>query len=397
MLNNQALKEIEKISAENFNQLTQDYVKATAGKLPGVTRAPGLLVTNDDIRKIKRYIKVALELPTDTGEIEQRFHYDTLDVAGLKSADMQVLYKTINDHAHTWDSIEKNMRTVGSDLHIFAENFTTSCDAITTYLKSLPSYLEATGKVGDLSPEEIDKLPELRIKENEQHRLLPLAELVNDLKQVITQHSQSTKTVKAEIETFNTEIQNKISPTLARKIALSSSRLTDDKAIELNSRLDVLKERIEEKSAEAQKHSSDKWWGLFGGAVGLLITSTIFGGKATEARKEAEALTADKFELEREIKVHDSILALLREQETHLQDLQLRVNHAASGSSNLASLWALIENYVRTSSSQLDGVTNAMFLVAFVSRLNQMKNNWASIKTHAFDLLTAFNNVVEEQ
>lgn len=88
---------------------------------------------------------------------------------------------------------------------------------------------------------------------------------------------------------------------------------------------------------------------------------------------------------------------MLREQETHLQDLQLRVNHAASGSSNLASLWALIENYVRTSSSQLDGVTNAMFLVAFVSRLNQMKNNWASIKTHAFDLLTAFNNVVEEQ
>jgi hypothetical protein len=72
------------------------------------------------------------------------------------------------------------------------------------------------------------------------------------------------------------------------------------------------------------------------------------------------------------------------------------VEGASGSSSNLESLWELIQAYVESSSKRLDGVTNAMYLVSFVSRLTSMTENWKAIKKQAGDLLTAFNNASHE-
>lgn len=380
------------ITAEELNSLTSDFMGAVSGTLEGVERERGLLVTNDDIRKIRRYVNAGLALPIEIDEIEQIHKYDQLNIAGLKSADMQKLYKSMRNHAETWSPLESNMKRVGSDLHVFADNFTSSSQSIIHYLTSLPSYISGIGKVGGLSPEEIDNLPEIQLTGDEKRKIPALLGLVEELKAVITEHSASTQITKAQITEFKWKISNSLKPALGLKIALCNSRNFDVEIKLLNERLEILNQRINGKLAEIEEYSKSKWWGLIGGAIGFIIASTIYGDKANKARNELDLLTTERREIETKVATTNAILASLRAFETSLQDLHVRIEGAAGSSSNLESLWELIQAYIDSSSKRLDGVTNAMYLVSFVSRLTTMMDNWSAIKKQAGDLLTAFNN-----
>jgi len=384
------------ITAEQLNSLTSDFIGAASGTLEGVEREQGLLVTNDDIRKIKRYVNTALTLPIETNEIEQIHKYDQLNIAGLKSADMQILFKSMRNHAASWSPLESNMKKVGSDLHVFADNFTSSSQSITNYLERLPSYISGIGKVGDLSPEEIDNLPEIQLTENEKQKIPALLELIEELKEVITEHSTSTQLTKTRISEFKREISNSLKPSLGLKIALCNSHNFDKEIKFLNERLEILNQRINEKLAEIEEYSRSKWYGVIGGVIGFIISSSIYGAKASKARKELDLLTTERREIETKIATTNAILASLRAFETSLQDLHVRIEGAAGSSSNLESLWELIQAYIESSSKRLDGVTNAMYLVSFVSRLTTMMDNWSAIKKQAGDLLTAFNNATSD-
>ncbi|POF42589.1 hypothetical protein B0D71_06725 [Pseudomonas laurylsulfativorans] len=379
-------------TAEEINSLTTDFMGAVSGTLRGVERGPGLLVTNDDIKKIKRYVNAGLALPTDINEIEQLYKYDQLNISGLYSADMQILYQNMRNHASSWSPLESSMKAVGSDLHVFADNFTSSSQSIINYLTRLPSYISGVGKIGGLTPEEIDNLPEIQLTGDEKQKIPALMELIEELKTVITEHSKSTQTTKSQITLFKHEITNSLKPALGLKIALCNSHNFDEEIKAFNERLDILNQRIDEKYAEIEQYSQSKWWGLFGGIVGFIVTSSIYGTKARQARDELEALIAERREVQAKIAASSAVLASLRAFETSLQELQIRIEDAAGSSSNLESLWELIQTYVDASCKKLDGVTNAMYLVSFVSRLTTMTENWLTIKQQAGDLLTAFNN-----
>ncbi|MGO4308727.1 alpha-xenorhabdolysin family binary toxin subunit A [Pseudomonas sp. KB_15] len=384
------------ITAKQLNSLTSDFIGAASGTLEGVEREQGLLITNDDIRKIKRYVNTALTLPIETNEIEQIHKYDQLNIAGLKSADMQILFKSMRNHAASWSPLESNMKKVGSDLHVFADNFTSSSQSIIHYLTSLPSYISGIGKIGGLSPEEIDNLPEIQLTEGEKQKIPALLGLVEELKTVITEHSASTQITKTRISEFKREISNSLKPALGLKIALCNSHNFDEEIKLLNERLETLNQRINEKLAEIEEYSRSKWYGVIGGVFGFIISSSIYGAKASKARKELDLLTTERREFETKIATTNAILASLRAFETSLQDLHVRIEGAAGSSSNLESLWELIQAYIESSSKRLDGVTNAMYLVSFVSRLTTMMDNWSAIKKQAGDLLTAFNNATSD-
>jgi len=383
------------ITAEQLNSLTSDFMGAVSGTLEGVEREKGLLITNDDIRKIKRYVNAGLKLPIEINEIEQIYKFDQVSITGLTSADMQILFLPMRSHAASWSPLESNMKKVGSDLHVFADNFTSNSQSIIKYLEGLPSYISGTGKVGDLSPEEIDNLPEIRLTEGEKQKIPALLELVEELKTVITEHSASTKTTKDQISEFKLEI-DALKSKLGLKVALCNSHSFDKKIEQLNDDLKLHNDRIDQKLAEIGEYSKNKWWGVIGGVFGFLVSSTIYGAKANKARNELEQLTTKRREIESEIATTNTVLASLLAFETSLQDLLLRIEDAAGSSSNLESLWQLIQTYVESSSKKLVDVTNAMYLVTFATKLITMMDNWSAIKKQAGDLLTAFNNATSD-
>jgi hypothetical protein len=131
--------------------------------------------------------------------------------------------------------------------------------------------------------------------------------------------------------------------------------------------------------------------------VGFLITDSIFGEKAKKARVELEKLIREKQITEEKLVTSNTLLKSCRTFQTSLDDLLVRVEGAAGGASALESVWELILTYIDSSSKRLDRITNAMYLVSFVSRLNLMVSNWTEIKQQTEDLLNAFNNVAAEK
>ena len=384
------------IASRAFNTLTTQFMGAVSGTLPGVEREKGLLVTHDDIRNIKRYIMRGLALPTNAAEIEQIYKYDQLNVNGLRSADMQVLYTSIKDHSETWSKIEAGMKTVGSDLHVFADNLIFISNEIIQYLNTIPSFISGAGKIGHLSPEEIENLPEIQLTPEELPRSYNLPGLTDQLKELIEERSKSTHTVKAQITRFKDAINHSIKPALDLKLALINSQDFGEDTIRQNERLLVLSERIKGRQAEIESYSKKKWWGLVGGLPGLVVTATVFGKKAQRARRYQQELIDERRTIEETLRTNHKLLAHLNSLETDMHELKARVESAAGSSSNLESLWELIQTYIDTSCSRVNGVTNAMYLVSFAARLSTMAYNWTRIKEQAHDLLTAFNNATNE-
>lgn len=394
-INNRANPAEDEIPTDDqLSQIGMDYFGLFSGDSPETERDPGLLITNEDVRRIKRYVKTGLELPTDLEQVRQLLGGQNSEIKGLEAEAIQELYLGINDHAKSWSPIERDMKAVGSDLNVFASNLITTSGEIVGFIKGLESYQQR--QVGDLTPDEIDKLPPVALLPGEEQKIPALLGLVNDLKGYIGEHSASTQRVKNGVGTFKDMLKGTIAPGVSLKVQLIASADTDETIKQLTAQVELLNTRINEKLAEYESYSDYKWYGFWWGPIGGGISWSIYGPKAKQALREKDQLVAEKRTLEQQIEQLNRLLSSMLSLQTSLQDLQVRIDGAASSVSNLESLWVLLEELVDSSYGKLDGITNAMYLVSFVSRFKTVISNWEDIKKQSWDLLTAFNNVLDE-
>jgi hypothetical protein len=385
------------VSAEEAEAVSTRFMMAASGSHSDVVRSPGLLVTNEDVRRIKRYVEKGLGLPAELAQVEQLLGYKKIDIPGLEPRDMQVLYQDIKEHAETWSTIETGMKTVGTSLVVFSEDLESSGGAITAFVKGLESYQSTLGKVGDLTPEEIDKLPEVSLGEGDKKKIPTLLALVDDLRTTLDHHSKTATDLNSKISDFKDMLKDRIAPVVGLKIELCASNVSDKNIARLTAEIDIINTLIAEKLATYESYSNYKWLGVWWGPVGLAISASIYGPKAAATAAEKNALIAQKQALEQQVSDHDTLLSSLISFETSLQDLKDRIDGASGSASNLESMWGLIQGYIDSSYRKLEGITDATYLVIFVTRLESIISSWISIRKQAQDLLTAFNNVTAER
>ncbi len=183
---------------------------------------------------------------------------------------------------------------------------------------------------------------------------------------------------------------------MALKIRLACSGNAGDEIARLTADVDQLNNRINQKLAEYEEYSEYKWIGFWWGVIGGVVSYSIYGPKATAALSEKDHLIKEKRQVELTLKKQNRLLGDLLAFETSLQDLKTRIDGAASGVSNIESLWVLLEELVESSHDRIKNANNALYLVSFVSRFQTLLANWKEIQVQSFDLLTAFNNVLEE-
>lgn len=385
------------ISAEEAEAVSTRFMMAASGSHSDVVRSPGLLVTNEDVRRIKRYIETGLKLPAELAQVQQLLGYEKIDISGLEPRDMQVLYQDIKKHAETWSTIEAGMKTVGTSLVVFSEDLENSGGAITAFVKGLESYQSTLGKVGDLTPEEINKLPEVSLGDGDKKKMPTLLALVSDLRTALQHHSKTTVDVNVKISDFKDMLKDRIAPAVGLKIALCASNGNDKEIARLTAEVDIINTQIAEKLATYESYSSYKWLGAWWGPIGLAVSASIYGVKAAATLAEKDQLITQKQALGQQISARNGLLSSLIGFETSLQDLKIRIDGASGSASNLESMWGLIQGYIDSSYRKLEGITDATYLVIFVTRLESIISSWISIRKQAQDLLTAFNSVTAER
>ncbi|WP_295476507.1 alpha-xenorhabdolysin family binary toxin subunit A [uncultured Pseudomonas sp.] len=396
-MKNEAMEQTPDASGHHLDDLSQvgkDFINAAAGKGEGAFRDPGLLVTNEDVRAIRRYVNTGLALPTDLQQIRQLLGNYESTVAGLSPEDIQRLYGDIREHAASWSGLEDDMRAVGSDLHVFAGNLVSTTQDTIEFIQHLDSW--RTLGLEDLTPEQLEQMPPTELVEGDRKKLPGLLALVGELKRHIQVHSASTLRVRDGAAQFKGRLREEIAPGVALKIQLANSVEAGNEVTELREELRRLNERIDQKTKEYEEYCKYRWVGFVWGVIGGAISLSIYGPKASAVLKEKDQLVKERNSLETKLRRLDKFLADLHEFETHLQDLKIRIDGAISGVSNVESLWVLLKDLVDSSYRQLESMDDVKLLVIFVSRFRTMIANWQEIQKQALDLLTAFNKAVED-
>jgi hypothetical protein len=379
----------EDLPIDKLNDVTTHYVQALAGRKPG-GREPGLIVSETDVWTIRRYVASALELPSGLDEVRQLLGYEVADIAGLEPADFQDLYQAVQRHAQAWPGLETGIKHVGTDLVYFSDALRNSGETLITFVEGLEGYRNAIGVLGDLTPEASEHLPVLEWTVRDRNRKATLDALLDDLRIIIADCSSSTAQVNAGLSAFKRELKTRIGPSLGLKLTLISRNNRDLRLADLNAELEELNREIQAQS-DSFEDFLERQWCIASFAYGLAFPD----GQAPQQTR-LELLMAQKRELVARIRQDHALLASLAQLQTMVQELRIRVDAAASGASNLESMWILIQAYIDGSARRLHNMTDATFLVVFVARLRSMILSWSQIKQHSQDLLTAFNNAIAQ-
>lgn len=381
--------------ADEVGQIGKELVDILSGQGKGVERDPGLLITNEDVRRIHRYVKAGLELPTDLAQIKQLLGDYDIDIEALKPEAIQLLYIDIHAHATSWSGLESDMREVGGDLFGFSGSLIVTAQSVVDFIKSLDAW--RTLKPDDLTPEQIALLPSIDLEEGDRKQLPGLVELVGEIKRLVTQHSGSTLRVRDGVSVFKEHLKKNLAPTVARMIQLAGSSQINETIIQLNQDIARLNGLINDKLAEYETYSKFKWLGLLDGLLGTAIELSPYGRKARKALEAKDKFSQEKRALEDQLRTLNKFIGDLHAFETSLQDLRSRMDGAFSSVSNIESLWVLLAKLVDSSQKNLDGLDDGKILVIFATRFESLISNWSSVKKQSLDLLTAFNNVIDSE
>ncbi|WP_426119809.1 alpha-xenorhabdolysin family binary toxin subunit A [Pseudomonas sp. DSP3-2-2] len=380
----------DEFTVERLNEISTHYINTRARRETSAGRAPGLLVTDTDVRAIKRYVASALELPCELAQVKTFLGYEVAGVAGLEPTEMQSLHQSVKRHAHGWPDIESGMKTVGSDLVVFSDALKSSGQTLITFIEGLEGFQSAIGVVGDVDAVDIANYPRMDLTARDKSRAPTLLALVEDMRIVIRDCSRTTTQVSTGISSFKTELKTRIAPAVGLTLTLMQRHRKDSALIELNLELDDLNRQIQQQ-ADSFEDFLERQWSL------LLFAGSLFiPGAEASPQTQLEALLARKREVQNEIRHNHALIAALLSLQTDVQDLGVRMSAAASGASNLESLWIQVLAYVDGSARRLSHMDDAVYLVVFVARLRAMIQCWIEIRKHSQDLLSAFDNAVAE-
>lgn len=379
---------------DELSRVVNDMLSAASGTAEGTGRDPGLLITTEDVRQIRRYVNTGLALPADPQQIKHLLGNYESDIVGLKSEDIVRLYLSIRAHAGSWAVLENDMRAVGSDLHVFSGNLIGTVQETVDYIKSLDAW--RTLNLEDLTPGQVEQMPPASLEEGDRKKMPGLLALVHELSLHVEAHSASTLRVRDGVAAFKGTLREAIAPEVALKIRLTDAAQVSGDITWLKDEISKLNERIEQKIREYEQYSKYKWVGWWWGPIGGAVSLSIYGPKAAAVLKEKNALVEQKSARENQVRQLDTFIADLHRLETSLQDLKIRIDGAISSTGELESLWSLLKELVDSSARQLETLDNVRLLVIFVSRFKNMISHWQGIQKHALGLLTAFNKALSE-
>jgi hypothetical protein len=378
------------MTVENINEISTHYINVRSRRHTGAVREPGLIVTDTDVRVIKHYVASALELPSELSQVESFLGYEVAGIPGLEPAELQSLHKKVKLHANAWPDIEKGMKHVGSDLVVFSEALKSSGETLITFIEGLEGFKNAIGVVGEISATDMASYPPIEMTARDRNRAPTLLALVEDMRIVIRECSRSTTQVSTSITGFKTELKTRIAPAVGLTLTLMQRHRKDYALAELNAELDELNRKIKLQTASFEDFLERQW------SLALFVDSVFTPGAEGSPQTQLEVLLARKRDVQARIRNHHAVIAALVSLQTNIQDLGIRVSAAASGASNLESLWILVLAYIDSSARRLSNMDNAVYLVIFVARLRAMILCWAEIKKNSQDLLTAFNHSVTQ-
>lgn len=385
---------------ESSNNLPQAVVHLISGQYPGAARDAGLL-TKEDVIKIKQYVKKGLSLPGELPEVESYLKYKTIDVAGLEPADIQVLFKKIRIHAASWDAVESKILQQSIDLASAAKNIVSSGGEIISVIKEMPIMDRVRTTLGQMSSND---LAGITYTSDDGEVASAVAEIIKLMKVDIQRQQGATKELKDRISNFKIELSGGDLSNGKRVFGLQSEVKGKYDLMERNNLVESIatsKQAIKDKKAQIIQLDKDYdyYVGMsFSGGLPIfwVISGSIFGPKAENARKERNALKEEVDALEIAVSGKEGLQSAIESSMSNFGDIGIRMAGAEAALNILNTMWQTMLSKIDSSSQQFERINDALRLTTFVAEFALVIDPWRDVKNTAGELVTTFNDALEE-
>lgn len=375
----------------------------SAGDNGDSDRGPGLILTKEQLKNIKRYEVASLALPIVLKDVEGYLGYATGAGKGLEAADFLKTFMLIYTHASSWDPLRTDLLSVGDRLELFAaemQQHGRSMDQVVEDIRALDRLDQYNIKtLEDVRALEIsmgDKFPGIALDDRDKQTVSEFSHTVNTIFAAVNNRKAEAASIKVRLDTFARTLSNTVRPALQLKL-----RLIDNNT--LSADIKGLKETIDRRADDIDKKTAE-YNTLVQQAVGSAGTLNIvgiamsiyIGVDAERVRKVRDQLRAEQARDIATMQNKNGILGSLNRVRLDLQDLDLIVIDADIATKNLVTVWNKLSIYIEQSSSRVDEINDALSVRQFINQFRLVVLPWTTIEKNAGLLLAVFAQADKE-
>ncbi|MFA8433460.1 MAG: alpha-xenorhabdolysin family binary toxin subunit A [Marinifilaceae bacterium] len=394
------------VAAVQPSEAALTNVQLLAGKHPEGERGAGI-ITEGDIANIKRYVGFATSLPTKLSEIETVLGYKKLNVAGLEPSDFQPLFQETNAHGKRWYSLESDLRKQAVELEVSADEIQTTGEAILDLVSEMPPVERARKVLGDISDEKLESMGEDQIENeygdlkkdtfssNDKVVAQSIGEVLQTMREDIKGYALSTTELRDRITAYNIDINNLHGSFLAKNKIMNSTTF-DEKLNEVVKEVKQLEKKYKDACADYDRNVKKCFSGAPGGLIGMGISSSIFGPKATAAKKRRDSLKKDLDKKREERAALQSSAKAVNKLVSFSEGISPIFKDALKALNDLETIWQSFAAYIESSHKAFMGIDNGLKLVLFQVKFKKVIKPWESVRGLAAEVTSAMNNALDK-
>jgi hypothetical protein len=354
------------------------------------TRDPGLILTKDDIKNLRKYEIAGLALPTILKDVITYLGYETGAGRGLEAVDFQQTFELIHGHASLWNPLRTDLLTVNDKLVGFA-------GSIQVYGESINEVLAEVRALALADKHDVKTLEDLRKLEMQWGHKFPDIEPVDredigayldDILMEVRQQQNEAQNIKKRLDTFGLELATTVKPAISLKLSSIDKNTLGVEVKALQTVIDDRSVAIEEKSKEYGQLVKEAIASLVGGGgLIMMIYSSVLAEKVRKQRNELRAQQDQDIRL---MNTKNTILASLNRVRNDLQNLDIVVLDADIATKNLITVWNGLDTFISQSSQAINGINDALSLRRFSNQFKLVVRPWKTIEVDAHKLRDVF-------
>jgi hypothetical protein len=346
-------------------RLPGTLISAAAGTSEDAIRAPGLILTKEQLIDLKRYETHGLALPTVLNDVIFYLGYETGAGPYLEARDFQTTFNHIHQHASQWNPLRTDLMNVGSELWVFANQMLVYAAGVRHLYN------------------EIKAKPSETVDPEDQADFLQYIQQVASL---VLQRRNVTEALNCRLKAFAEELSTAVMVDVKLKLrSIDTSNLPTE--------LKVLIDAVDSRSADIEEKQRE-YTALVKKSAGDSIAVPVLGlyrsSKADKVREQISALRqqqeASVVLLEQKTRIHAS----LHRVRSDLHDLTLVLVDADIATQNMTVVWNGLHTYLTHSVQEAGRIDSALSLRRLLNAFNLVAEPWSQIKRDADTLLDVF-------
>ncbi|MHC8402852.1 alpha-xenorhabdolysin family binary toxin subunit A [Pseudomonas sp. MDT1-17] len=375
------------------------FVEASLGEGEEYNREPGIQLTKEQIISLRKYEVLGLSFPVRLTDVVAYLNYGAGDTGGtgLAAKDFLRTFTMTYDHALRWSPLRQEIMLTGTDLYVFAGSIIRTGAAIVEVYEDhkASKYLEDHNID---TPEEFLKLPFPNLPDLE----LPSGDVsdikayLNDMLAKVKWCNEKAERVKAELDSFGTDLRAKVLPEIKLRLEFVSRNTYQKDVQDLQNEIDQRSKEIDELNKQYDQLVQEAIKAAATLNIGGLILGIYQGVKAGKIRNERNKLKEAQQVANEKMGSKSQTLNSLNRVRDDLQNLSSVTIEADAATQNLMLVWNALSLYIAASIQAVDGLKDATSLRRFKNQILSIIDPWEQIKVSSDQLRDVFDEAERE-